>query len=359
MNSIPLRCLYVYLTDDCNLSCTHCWRAAPSIGTVPRSVLRLEACARFFHDALSLGLRSVIFSGGEPLLNPEFTDFVRMLSGLGVGCCVETNGMLLKGARLEAIKTCRVMCAISVDGATAETHNRQRGRPDAFGKTIEGLRHLEAAGLGYQVIMAISRSNYHELAPLLTWIGQEFPHCNTVKINIVMAEGRGSDMQAAGLLFNASELPGIVEQVATLRAGYRFRIMVHVDPAFVSLRNLKAGVTCGGRCGYHKALSILADGSVSICSLGQMFPDYVFGHVSTIDLEQVWREHPTLRTIRDGSYTRLTGVCSRCIFRRACLGGCRAHALAVYGDVFAPAPLCQAYYESGTFPQSRLRDAAQ
>lgn len=358
MNPTPLTCVYVYLTDDCNLQCAHCWRAAPSIGEAPRTFLRVEACERFFRDALALGLKSVIFSGGEPLLNPEFGAFARLLFGLHVPCTLETNGMLIQGARLDAIRACRVACAVSLDGATADTHNRQRGRSDAFHKAVLGLRNLEAAGAGYQIIMAISRLNYHELVPLADRIASEFPHCNTLKLNVVMPAGRAGEMRADGLLFEARELPRLVDDVAALRGAYPFRIMIHVDPAFAALRHLKRGVTCGGRCGYQNALSVLADGSVSICSIGQITPAYLFGHVSTIDVTQVWNEHPVLRELHDSYYTRLTGVCEQCIFRRACMGGCRAHAIAMYGSAFAPAPLCQAYFESGAFPSSRLRDRA-
>jgi radical SAM protein with 4Fe4S-binding SPASM domain len=81
---------------------------------------------------------------------------------------------------------------------------------------------------------------------------------------------------------------------------------------------------------------------------------YTFGHVSTIDVREVWENNSILNEIHENTHTKLKGICSNCIFRTRCFGGCRAQALCAYGDFFAPNPYCQAYYDSGKFPESRL-----
>jgi radical SAM protein with 4Fe4S-binding SPASM domain len=304
--------------------------------------------------AVSLGLRQVTLSGGEPLMSPDFPAFLDYFRSKRVGCSVETNGMLIAEERLAAIRRCCAYCAISLDGVNPETHNAQRRRVDAFEKTIQGIRNLEHIGAHYQLIMSISKMNYGELVPLLDWVRDSLQGCDKFKVNVILPEGRARAMQEQGLLFGPLDLVRIGEEIGELSRRYPFEIMLHVDPVFLSVKNICRHVGCGGNCGYQKGLSILSDGSISICSLGKLVPQYVFGHISDADIVGVWATNPFIRTIREDGYTRLKGICQHCVFRRTCLGGCRALALQVYGDFFGPSPTCQAYYESGHFPQSRI-----
>lgn len=54
--------------------------------------------------------------------------------------------------------------------------------------------------------------------------------------------------------------------------------------------------------------------------------------------------------------TDIKGVCSKCIYLKECGGNCRADAVAQYGDILAPYPICQKLYDAGKFPKECLRD---
>lgn len=355
-----LHSLYIYLTDQCNLNCIHCWQSAPLAGHGNYSSLRFDECRAFLDDAVAMGLRSIIFSGGEPLLNPDFHQFARYFFDNKVAMTVETNGILLSQKKvLDTIRRFNIYCAISLDGASADTHNRHRCSDSAFEDTVLSIKKLEKNNHHYQIIMAVSKFNYHELSPLLDWVKDNCGHCDKVKINVVNDLGRGEIMNKKGLLFHPEEYTALSDDVAPLIDGYPFDVSLHVDPVFVSFKNLMLQHTCGGYCGYLAALSILANGNISICSMGKQVPKYVFGHVSTINVRDVWENHPQLLDLHENTQLRLEGICSNCIFRKRCAGGCRAEALHVYGDFFAPHPRCQAYYDTGKFPDSRLIDPSK
>jgi SynChlorMet cassette radical SAM/SPASM protein ScmF len=354
-----LYCLYIYLTDECNLRCIHCWQSAPLSGKGKYSRLNFNECKKFLDEAIEIGLKSITFSGGEPLLNPEFQRFSEYFNKNSIKMAIETNGILIREAEIfETIKNCKIYCAISLDGVNPGTHNKQRGSKDAYQQTVLGIKRLEQEKLFYQIIMAISKFNYHELVPLLDWVREECKYCNTFKINVVNTLGRAQSMHKRGLLFEAGELPKISEEVAGLTDRYPF-ISLHVDPVFISFKNLMKKYSCGGYCGYASSLSILANGNVSICSLGKQMDKYIFGHVSKIDIKKVWEHDPFLAEIHGDVHKQLKGICSNCIFRKQCVGGCRAEALFAYGDFFAPRPICQAYYNSGKFPKSKLINPKQ
>lgn len=348
--------LYIYLSDQCNLSCIHCWQSAPLKGNDVYSNLSIEECQPFLADAIAMGLKSVIFSGGEPLLNPDFHKFADYFHDHSISMTMETNGILIsEPAILKTIIDNHIYCAISLDGINPLTHNKQRGNAHAYDKTIASLQALDQAGLNYQIIMAISKMNYPELIPLMDWIKENCKLCNVFKINIINDLGRAENLDKKGLLFKGEEIAKISEEVAVLADGqYPFQISLHVDPAFVSFKHLKLQYTCGGHCGYANSLSILANGMISICSLGKQMDKYIFGHVSTVDIKDIWENNPLLSIIHDSPHTHLQGICNNCIFRKKCLGGCRAEALCAYGDFFAPNPVCQYYYDSGKFPKMKL-----
>ncbi len=67
--------LYIYLTDQCNLQCIHCWQSAPLAGSGKYSSLKFEDCKNFLDDAGDMGLSGVTISGGEPLMNKDFHKF--------------------------------------------------------------------------------------------------------------------------------------------------------------------------------------------------------------------------------------------------------------------------------------------
>ncbi|MGE5342707.1 MAG: radical SAM protein [Candidatus Omnitrophota bacterium] len=350
-----LHSLYIYLTDACNLKCTHCWQSAPLDESGKYSRLEFEPCRRFIDDAIDMGLKGVTFSGGEPLLNKEFPKFAEYLTRKGIHMNLETNGLLLSNPGIiDTIKNGMIYCAVSLDGVKSETHNLHRGVKTAYDRTVKNLKLFDETGLYYQIITAVSKFNYHELIPLMEWIQKELKHCNTLKINIVSAVGRAKEMEEKGLLFKPHELPQITEDIAPLIDKYPFKISLHIDPVFFSFKNLMRKYSCGGHCGYRSSLSILANGKVSICSLGKEIPTYVFGHVTTIDLKDQWENNVLLNAIHGDTHLNLKGICSQCIFRMRCLGGCRAGTLFLTNDFFSPNPVCQEYFDSGYFPESRL-----
>lgn len=354
-----LSSLYIYLTDQCNLNCIHCWQSAPLEGEGLHSALKFAECKGFLNDTLDMGLRDITFSGGEPLLNTEFKKFADYFHEKKIQMTIETNGILIPYKNnLETIKNYNIYCAVSLDGVTPETHNGYRNSKNAFQRTIRSLDELEKAKINFQVIMAISKVNYHELIPLLDFVNGRYKHCNTFKVNVVAIIGRAEEMDKKDQLFHAEEFPQITEDISELIGRYPFRVILHLDPVFFSFKNLTLKYSCGGHCGYKNSLSILANGNISICSLGKQVEKYSFGHVSAIDIRDTWENDPFLSTIHDSVlHTELKGICSNCIFRKTCLGGCRAQAICAYGDFFAPHPLCQAYYDSGKFPKSRLINA--
>ncbi len=119
--------LWLYTNFDCNLRCHYCCvRSSP---TSPRRALDLELVRRLVAQARPLGLKELFVTGGEPFLLADIVPILRACTD-GAPTTVLTNGMLLHGGRLAALRTLprdRLTLQISLDSPSPELHDRHRG----------------------------------------------------------------------------------------------------------------------------------------------------------------------------------------------------------------------------------------
>ena len=131
------------------------------------------------------------------------------------------------------------------------------------------------------------------------------------------------------------------------------RLFFDYPQAFRSLSRIAGGDGCAV-CGIFGILGVTAGGHYALCGIGEQVPDLVFGVVGKDPLEEVWRDHPVLKSMRDGLPARLEGVCSRCLMKNRCLGSCVAQNYYSEGRLWAPYWFCRQAEEEGLFPASRL-----
>ena len=89
------------------------------------------------------GVTALAFSGGEPLTRKDFFEVARHAADRGLYVSVATNGTLLTKENVQKLKHAGVnYLDISIDGASAKTHDEFRGVPGAFDKAVAGLKEL-------------------------------------------------------------------------------------------------------------------------------------------------------------------------------------------------------------------------
>src|SRR3984893_4530354 len=88
LNRLPL--VTLYLTERCNSRCVTCdyWRHG-------RLDMNLAQVSRLLPSLRDLETRVVLLSGGEPLLNPEWEQIVRLLKTNGLKAWLLTSGLSL------------------------------------------------------------------------------------------------------------------------------------------------------------------------------------------------------------------------------------------------------------------------
>ena len=103
------------------------------------------------------------FGGGEPLDVPFCWELFERLSDAGVALKIETDGSRIDDTAADRLAAMRVECVqISVDGATAATHERVRPG-SSFAAAIGAIERLVARGAPPQFVFVPSRLNLDEI----------------------------------------------------------------------------------------------------------------------------------------------------------------------------------------------------
>jgi SynChlorMet cassette radical SAM/SPASM protein ScmF len=305
-------------------------------------------------QAQPLGLQSIKITGGEPFLRDDIPEIVAHADRLGLRITIESNAMLVDEATARALGKMQGLrhVAVSLDGATPESHAILRGSARSFDTAVEGIQRLIRHGVQIQIITALHKGNLAEIEAILA-LASELGASN-LKINPITSLGRGQDMAAHGDLTSLEEVLELNQRLdAGLGERYGMPVYMTLPVAF---RSLKAVRRQGlDSCGVMNLLAVLAGGELSMCGIGAAHRDLVFGYVRQTPIEEVWTQSPGLLRIREEIARWPTGLCQRCMVRGYCTwGNCRAEAYAVLGSLSAPAPFCLTCFEAGLFPASRL-----
>jgi len=150
--------LNVVTTLRCNLRCAHCIYACPAPGDLdPGDYTRtLEAL-------IPHGLRSLILTGGEPCLHPEFDRLVDEAAERGLLFEIASNAWDFR-AYDGAVRRHRRLFAgfrFSLDGLEA-THDRARGA-GSFARVVNALEECREAGVPARATLVLTDFNRAEL----------------------------------------------------------------------------------------------------------------------------------------------------------------------------------------------------
>ena len=150
------------LTNRCSARCLACCEESGP-GRAWRDELSRDEALRLAGAIVDLGIPFVAFGGGEPLGVAHCWDIFERLAAGGVALKLETDGSRIDAGAADRIAALAVECVqISVDGATAATH--QRVRPgSSFAAAIGAIERLVARGFPPQFVFVPTRINLPEI----------------------------------------------------------------------------------------------------------------------------------------------------------------------------------------------------
>jgi len=152
------RTLLLLLNRGCNLRCSFCdlWEEHVHMPVRERLLPILD-------DAVTIGTKTLVITGGEPFLHPDLFLAVRQAKARGLSVNITTNGTRLAARWQECRDSGVDSLSFSIDGL-APTHDRLRGQKGAWKKTMAALARVVADGsIATSVYFTATSDNVHEL----------------------------------------------------------------------------------------------------------------------------------------------------------------------------------------------------
>ena len=339
-------------THKCNLNCQHCYSNS---GKALEEELNTKEAIEVVNQLADFGVTALAFSGGEPLIRSDFFEVAQHAVKRGLYVSVATNGTLLTKENVRKLKKTRInYVEISIDGASAQSHDSFRGVSGAFDNAIKGLRNCVQEDLCACIATTATKKNLKEI-PAIIDLAEQIGAERFTYFNFVPT-GRGKELYDQDIspeereelmsyllkrISNGCNVTILTTAPQLARLAIQCQgegkemamSMAHMQTIKVSKKAVSLADFIGG-CGAGRLYcSLSPKGDVHPC----VFLPINVGNIKEKKFREIWLNSKFFTSLRDRS--KLKGPCSVCDFRDIC-GGCRARANAYHGDSFASDPGC-------------------
>jgi radical SAM protein with 4Fe4S-binding SPASM domain len=386
------------ITQSCDLACKHCRAAAQPIAH-PDELTNAEAKG-LIDQIADMGVPIFVFTGGDPLKRKDVFELIRYAADKGVQVAVTPSAtpLLTREAMFKLKEAGLVRLGISLDGSTPEIHDKFRGLPGAYARTIQAIEWANEAGIPIQVHTTISRHNADDLDSLCALFERLAIVMWNVFFLVPVGRGQLGDLlsgeefeQVFGKIYELSHRVNF--QIKTTEAmHYRRYLLQHnleerkighghghpgvnrpvaaqAAPATVAESSVLKGhdfsraetssnKNVGASAPAYEPGAPTADaqtrtaswatrrvndgkGFLFVSHVGNVYPSGFLpihaGNIRQTPLSEIYRNAPIFKSLRDTS--KLEGKCGACEYKEIC-GGSRARAYALTGDPLAQEPCC-------------------
>lgn len=282
------------LTYRCNERCIHCY-IDDRINADDE--MRFVDYELIIDELTEMGCLSLLITGGEPTLHPDFLDIVRYAKKKRMLVNIYTNGLAVTGDLLdELIELQPNSISFSFYGGTASVHDGITGVPGSFEKSIGTLLLAKARGIDVFIKTVLMKQNIHDYENLL----------KLAKYLDVAVESTMS------VMWSHSGIPADRFRLMDIEAyKYAMRLEQKYASKVIDETSVKSDYICG--CG-RSALSINPYGSVYPCNA---YP-YSIGHIYEKSIGDIWNRSEELERIRSLTFKDLGSECTECGQREWC-----------------------------------------
>lgn len=340
------------MTRTCNLNCIHCY--SQSKNTQYNNELSLEEGKAFIDDVASFGSPVMLFSGGEPLMHPNFLDLCFYAKSKGMRAVISTNGTLITKELAKELKNVGLSyVGISLDGLES-VHDRFRGKKGAFREAMEGINYAREAGIKVGLRFTVNKRNAGEIPGIFKLLEEE--NIPRVCFYHLVYAGRGTKLIDEDL--SLEETRQTVDMMLELTREIYARdnqkevltVDNHADGPYIYLKLLKEG----RKEDAENVMSLLKmnGGNSSGVGIGcvswdgevyadQFWRHYSFGNVKNKKFSEIWTDTSnTLMGMLKDKKAHVKGRCKSCKWLDICNGNFRVRSEAKEGDLWAPDPAC-------------------
>lgn len=324
--------LDIELTERCNNACIHCYINLPENDSSSKArELTTEQWKEILHQAAELGVISVRFTGGEPLLRDDFAEIYLFARHLGLKVYLFTNGRLITQELAQIFKETPLLAKIEITvyGMHPESYDAVACSSGAYAEAFRGMKNLldfEVPFVVKSVILPPTRSERHEFAK---W-ASTLPGMNVDPASVLFLDYRARrDSTAKNKLIESLRL----------QPEEALQVLIEDEPAYrkdmaaFAARSLRPQGDRLFACGAGESGCVDAYGNYQVC-MQLRHPDFVY------DLKQGSLKHALIEVFPVFLNARATNPaylerCAKCFLKGLC-EQCPAKSWAEYGTLDTP-----------------------
>lgn len=299
------RMLNLYLTNACNLHCTHCFMKS---GKPLKNELPADEWQRILSEFKTEGGLSVTFSGGEPLMNKDFDAILSHASTIGLNTTILSNGVLWNKEKIEELAPNISEIQISIDGFDESSNAKIRGAGH-FDRVVQNVILFANQGVRISVATTFTFQNLNDdaavrYAQMVNTIKSQCKNSVFFKLSKKILQGRFTHYTKAE---NQEFYRKIMEIERNVDPNARFQNFMEGHTPNQADRN----------CGFG-GISIGSDGEVYYCNRISEVESY--GNIKGKPLSPFMKQGHQLHL-----QTSVDNIipCRECHLRYICFGGCR------------------------------------
>lgn len=298
--------LRIYLTNNCNLRCTHCFMYADYC---LKDELTYDEIINILYLSKNANCEKVIFTGGEVVLKKRFIDILKYAKKLGLYVQVLTNGVLWNHKMIRETSCYIDEIQISIDGFDEETNAAIRGKGvfDLAMKTVRGF--IEERKSFVSVVITPTYDFIEKYEEKYVNFGQKMiEEFGTERFIVIFGKEllNGRNIKANDDKNNM--MTTIVNKIYE-----KIYPNAELTTFVINHKNNRIYMNCG-----YGGLTINSNGDFYFC--GRINEVKCYGNIRKIKFEDILKLR---KKVREKTYVHNIIPCKDCEIRLICGGGCR------------------------------------
>jgi MoaA/NifB/PqqE/SkfB family radical SAM enzyme len=202
-----------HVTALCQQDCPYCWGPQGFENEVSTA-----AAHRILRRVAALGVRRIVFTGGDPALRPDLPRLVRWAQGLGLEVALSTTGDAVPPRLWTRLAPYLDLVSLPLDGSTEAISSRTK-KPGHRQAVWRALRHLTRyPSIDVKVATPVTRRNLADVPRIVDQLERFARRApNRVFYNVFQAFPRAmAERDWDALLVTRSEFEGLRRRVMAI-----------------------------------------------------------------------------------------------------------------------------------------------
>jgi radical SAM protein with 4Fe4S-binding SPASM domain len=302
----------IELTSRCNEQCVHCY--------IPSENKKLDIEPSLLYETLDqckeMNLLDITFSGGEPMLHPNFLDFLKRAKSYDFSVNVLSNLTLLNDEILFEMKENRISSVqVSLYSMNPNIHDSITKIEGSFYKTHDAIIKLIENDIPLQISCPTMKQNKNSYSDVMKWAHDH--KIRAVTDYIMMAR---YDHSVDNLINRLSldEVGKIINDIIENDIDYQ-KLLCSEDFYFEVQKERSDDPVCAVCI---SSMCMVANGNVYPCAGWQ---SYVLGNLYNEKLRSIWNNSVSVKYLRnirkkdfpECMYCEDKAFCAMCMVRNA------------------------------------------